>query len=98
MGNSHSAQNQGVLDFPENRIQVQRPSIWIFDLRTDTLIRRFEIPSNVVSDSKGIISLTVDANDKQCDDVYAYLPDINNYRLYVYRLVASHVVFTFFRH
>lgn len=78
--------NEGVLDFPENRIQVQQPSIWIFDLHTDALIRRFEIPSSIVSgNSHGLISLTLDVNDKQCDDAYAYLPDMKNYRLYVYR-------------
>lgn len=78
---------QGVLDFPDNRIQVQQPSIWVFDLKTDSLVRRYEIPSSVVSASHGLVSITIDVNDKQCQDAYAYLPDIKNYRLYVYRLV-----------
>lgn len=30
----------GSLEYPENTIQVQPPSIWIFDLNTDSLVSR----------------------------------------------------------
>lgn len=66
-------------------MQIQQPSIWIFDLNTDTVVRRFEIPSYIVTAGHGIASLTVDVDDNRCDDAYAYLPDLVNYRLHVYR-------------
>lgn len=78
----------GSLEYPNNRIQVQPPSIWVFDLDADTLVRRFEIPTNIVTDGHGIASLTVDIDDNRCNDAYAYLPDLVNYRLHVYRLVC----------
>lgn len=78
-------QQIGSLEYPDNTIQIQQPSIWIFDLNTDTLVRRFEIPSTIVTDGHGIASLTIDIDDNRCDDAYAYLPDLVNYRLHVYR-------------
>lgn len=44
----------GSLEYPDNTMQIQQPSIWIFDLNTDTLVRRFEIPSNIVTVGHGI--------------------------------------------
>lgn len=75
----------GALEYPSNTIQVQPPSIWIFDLKTDFLVRRFEIPTNNVIAGHGIASLTIDIDDNKCEDAYAYLPDLVNYRLHVYR-------------
>lgn len=40
--------------------------------------------ANVV-DGHGIASLTIDIDDNNCGDAYAYLPDLVNYRLHVYR-------------
>lgn len=76
----------GSLEYPNNTIQIQPPSIWIFDMSTDLLIRRFEIPSaNVRNDGHGLASITIDIDDNACDDAFAYLPDLVNYRLHVYR-------------
>lgn len=61
--------------------RIQLPSIWIFDLNTDTLIRRFDIPL----DTTGIASITIDVDPDKCDEAYAYLPDWILQTLYVYR-------------
>lgn len=65
-------------------MQIQRPSIWIVDLKTDETIRRFEIPESAVAEGRGLASITVDT-DKGCDKTFAYLPDLVNRQLYVYR-------------
>lgn len=65
-------------------MQIQKPSIWIMDLKTDRVIRRFEIPESIVTEGRGLASITVDT-DKGCDKTFAYVPDLVNSQLYVYR-------------
>lgn len=65
-------------------MQVQKPSIWIMDLSTDRLLRRFEIPESTVEQGQGLASITIDT-DKGCDKSFAYIPDLVNNQLYVYR-------------
>lgn len=70
---------------PGNATQVQRPSIWVYDLENNAVIRRFEIPESIVERGDGLASVTVDAERQTCGDAYAYLPDLVAYRLHVYR-------------
>lgn len=65
-------------------MQTQKPSIWIIDLHTDKVIRRFEIPTTIVDEGRGLASITPDT-DNGCDKTFAYIPDLVNNRLYVYR-------------
>lgn len=83
----------GNLEYPGNSIQVQPPSIWIFDLNTDFLVRRAEIPTANVIDGHGIASITVDIDENNCGDAFAYLPDLVNYRMHVYRWVNRNIIF-----
>lgn len=69
----------------DNSSQIQRPSIWIINLETDELIRRFEIPESIVQRGNGLASITVDVNSDNCDNAYGYIPDLANYRIYTYR-------------
>ncbi|XP_059219463.1 L-dopachrome tautomerase yellow-f2 isoform X1 [Stomoxys calcitrans] len=73
----------GMLEYPNNRMQVQRPSIWVMDLKTDQVVRRFEVPESIVAEGRGFASITTDT-DKGCDKTFAYLPDLVNRQLYVY--------------
>lgn len=68
---------------------MQRPSIWVYDLERDTVIRRFEIPEAIVANGNGMASITVDVDEQNCDNAYAYIPDLAAYRLHVYRLVYT---------
>lgn len=70
----------GILDYGA-REQVQRPSIWIIDLKTGQRVRRFEIP---LEDGTALASITVDVEPGRCDAAFAYFPDFFNYRLHVY--------------
>lgn len=73
--------------FPDNRTQVQRPSIWVVDLRNDRVVRRFEIPQSVAETGRGLASITVDIAGMNCNAAFAYIPDLLNSQLSVYRLV-----------
>lgn len=75
-----------VLHRPDNATQVQPPSIWIINLATNELVSRFEIPANIVERGNGLASITVDVDAHNCQDAYAYLPDLAMYRLYVFSL------------
>lgn len=61
---------------------MQRPSIWIIDLKTDRIISRYEIPESIVPHGKGLASITVD--DDECANSFAYLPDWLNNALIVF--------------
>lgn len=64
---------------------MQRPSIWVMDLKSDTVINRYEIPEAIASSGSGFASLTVDVID--CDgNSFAYLPDLVTSQIVVYNL------------
>lgn len=71
--------------FLDGTIQIQRPSIWIIDMNTEEVVRRFEIPESIVQPGIGMASVTVDVDRNNCNGAYAYIPDLLTYRLYVYR-------------
>lgn len=77
----------GVLEYPGNMKVIQPPSIWIMDLKTDKLIKRYEIPSAIVDNGYGLASLVIDVID--CSRTFAYIPDLQNYRLIVYSLAEN---------
>lgn len=74
----------GMLEYPNNRTQVQRPALWIVNLENNKRIRRFEIDESIVPIGRGIASVTVDLDSKRCDDAYAYIPDLVHNCLLVY--------------
>ncbi|XP_055904569.1 L-dopachrome tautomerase yellow-f2-like [Eupeodes corollae] len=76
----------GMLELPNNRIQVQRPSIWIIDMKKNRKIHRFEIPESIVATGPGLASITVDVDSSYCNKAFGYIPDLNNNALYVYSL------------
>ncbi|KAG4068821.1 hypothetical protein HA402_004969 [Bradysia odoriphaga] len=63
---------------------IQRPSLWLIDLKTDKRIRRFEIPESIVMEGHGMISIRVDVEKDKCDDAYAYISDYLKEKIYVY--------------
>lgn len=69
----------------DNATQVQRPSIWVYDLESDSLVRRFEIPESIVERGSGMASITIDVDSNNCQNAYGYIPDLSAYGLYVYR-------------
>ncbi|XP_041763179.1 L-dopachrome tautomerase yellow-f-like [Anopheles merus] len=76
----------GMLEYPGNRMQVQRPQIWIIDLKRDQLVQRYTIPASIVREGVGMASLTVDVEATDCDAAYAYIPDLVANAIHVYGL------------
>ncbi|XP_017084550.2 L-dopachrome tautomerase yellow-f-like [Drosophila eugracilis] len=81
----------GMLEYPNNRQQIKRPSIWVIDLTTDQVLKRFEIPQSIVEIGRGLASITVDVRARNCGDAYAYIPDLVNRRLHVYHLQSDRI-------
>ncbi|XP_055850347.1 uncharacterized protein LOC129914921 [Episyrphus balteatus] len=81
----------GNLELPNNNTQIQRPSIWVIDLKTNKKVARFEIPESIVLSGTGFPSITVDVERTACDKAFAYIPDIYSYGLYVYSLEQNHM-------
>ncbi|XP_052852301.1 L-dopachrome tautomerase yellow-f2 [Drosophila gunungcola] len=76
----------GMLEYPNNRQQIRLPSIWVVDLATDRVLKRFDIPESIAETGRGLASITVDVQAGKCDEAYAYIPDLVYRRLYVYHL------------
>lgn len=71
---------------PEKTIHlIQRPSIWVIDMNTDKIVRRYEIPETLLKPGHGLVSITVDVDRSACDAAFAYISDLLTYRLHVYR-------------
>jgi dopachrome tautomerase len=68
---------------PGNATIVQRPSIWMIDLKTDTVLNRYEIPPP--SSGSGFASITIDVIDCE-QNSFAYLPDLLASQILVYSL------------
>ncbi|XP_030369539.1 L-dopachrome tautomerase yellow-f2-like [Scaptodrosophila lebanonensis] len=79
----------GMLEYPDNRQQIRRPSIWIVDLSTDRVLKRFDIPESIVDTGRGLASLSIDVIPQRCEQAYAYIPDLVNSQLYVYSLAED---------
>ncbi|GAB0089073.1 protein yellow [Sergentomyia squamirostris] len=74
----------GLADILGSPKQLSPPALVIFDLNTDSLIRRFEIPSEAIDDDSFFANIIVDADKAECRNSYAYLPDLGAYAVIVY--------------
>lgn len=66
--------------------QICPPSIIVFDLKTDQLILRYEIPEQYVKQDSLYTNIVVDIRENECDDAYAYVTDVWRYGILVYSL------------
>lgn len=65
---------------------IAPPSIVIFDLKTDKLIRRFTLPKDNVKENTFFANIVVDTTAESCNDAHAYIPDLGSYAVVVYSL------------
>uniref|UniRef100_A0A1B0CBG8 Major royal jelly protein n=1 Tax=Lutzomyia longipalpis TaxID=7200 RepID=A0A1B0CBG8_LUTLO len=73
----------GVLNYQEEKIEIQIPSLWIIDLPRVkcgkgpyNIHRHFKIPKSVVADGSGLRTVALDyTNTGACNDVFAYFPN-----------------------
>ncbi|CAK9798067.1 Protein yellow [Anthophora quadrimaculata] len=60
------------------------PAIFIFDLNTNTLIRKYTIPEDQVKEDSLYSNIIVDIRHDDCDSAIAYASDVFRYGLLVY--------------
>ncbi|XP_066994513.2 dopaminechrome tautomerase [Anabrus simplex] len=58
----------------------------IFDLKTDTLLRRYILPQDQVKEGSLFTNIVVDVRDGRCDEAFAYIADVWRFGLVVYNL------------
>ncbi|KAH8375724.1 hypothetical protein KR093_003134 [Drosophila rubida] len=76
----------GLADILGNPKQITPNTILVFDLKTDQLLRRFPLPADQTKDDTFFANIIVDADRDQCDDAFAYVPDLGAYGVIVYSL------------
>ncbi|KAK9883383.1 hypothetical protein WA026_001558 [Henosepilachna vigintioctopunctata] len=74
----------GRMEIPGNPIQVQQPKLVVMDLRTDTVLRQFTFPASDALPSSLFAHIVVDTDPSNCNEAYAYIPDVSGYGLVVY--------------
>lgn len=62
------------------------PSIVIFDLKTDTLLRRYFLPAEQIKEDTFFANIIIDSDASDCDNAFAYIPDLGSYAVVVYSL------------
>lgn len=74
----------GLADILGNPTSYATPSLAIFDLYTDKLIRRHFFPESLLKEDSFFANVIIDAERGDCDNAYAYVPDLGGYQVIVY--------------
>uniref|UniRef100_A0ABD2VW93 Protein yellow n=1 Tax=Trichogramma kaykai TaxID=54128 RepID=A0ABD2VW93_9HYME len=74
----------GTVGIGNETVQACPYTLNVFDLTTDTLIRRYVLRPEDVNSNTFIANIAVDIGKGGCDDVYAYMSDELGYGLIVY--------------
>lgn len=74
----------GLADILGNPMQFATPSLVIFDLFSDKLIRRHYFPESLLKEDSFFANVIVDADRGNCDNAFAYVPDLGGYQVVVY--------------
>ncbi|XP_029671217.1 protein yellow-like [Formica exsecta] len=64
--------------------QLCPPAIFIFDLHTDNLIRKYTLPDEQIKQDSLYINIAVDIRNNDCGSAVAYLSDVWRYGIVVY--------------
>lgn len=76
----------GLADILGNPTQHSSPSLAIFDLYSDKLLRRHYFPEALLKEDSFFANVIVDADKGDCDNAFAYMPDLGGYQVIVYSL------------
>lgn len=80
--------DSGIVDAENTVNQLCPPQIFIFNLETDKLVRRYIVPRDQSPDSSLLSNIVVEVLE-DCENVYAYLGDVFRYGLIVYSYKAN---------
>ncbi|XP_076761628.1 dopaminechrome tautomerase-like isoform X2 [Xylocopa sonorina] len=76
--------DSGKVDVSNGGKQVCPPTIFIFDLTTDNLIRKYIVPEDQVKEDSLYANIVVDIRNNDCNAAVAYAADVFRYGLLVY--------------
>ncbi|XP_035779571.1 L-dopachrome tautomerase yellow-f2-like [Anopheles albimanus] len=74
----------GLADILGDAVQYAPPSLVLFDLYTDKLIRRHFFNSSLLKEDSFFANVIVDTERGDCDNAFAYVPDLGSYAVIVY--------------
>ncbi|KAK9883658.1 hypothetical protein WA026_001826 [Henosepilachna vigintioctopunctata] len=69
--------------------QVCPPAIFVFDLNTDEIILRYELPEDFIKQDSLYSNIIVDIRNGDCANAHAYLTDVWRYGLVVFSLMKK---------
>lgn len=76
--------DSALADILGNPKKHSSPSIVIYDLHTDTLIRRHYLSESILKEDSFFANIIIDAERGDCDNAFAYIPDLGGFQLIVY--------------
>ncbi|KFB45517.1 AGAP010280-PA-like protein [Anopheles sinensis] len=74
----------GLADILGDAVQYAPPSLVLFDLYTDKLIRRHYFNNTLLKEDSFFANVIVDTERGDCDNAFAYIPDLGSYAVIVY--------------
>lgn len=74
----------GAINLANKVDQICPVKLDVFDLKTDTHIKRFIIPKNQTLKDSLFTNIVVEILNDNCEDAYAYMSDVFQYGLVVY--------------
>lgn len=69
-----------------NKTKLGPQQVVIIDLNTDKIIKTYEFKETDLTDATALTMTVVDVTPDNCDDAYAYFPDLGGFGLVVYSL------------
>ncbi|KAI4461753.1 protein yellow-related [Holotrichia oblita] len=79
----------GVDDILGSFKQFAKSTIVIIDLKTDKVLKRYELQQSDMKESSFFANIIVDVEPDNCDNAFAYIPDLGGYGIVVYSLAAD---------
>ncbi|XP_020300223.1 protein yellow-like isoform X2 [Pseudomyrmex gracilis] len=76
--------DSGKTELANRSKQVCPPAIFIFNLRTDTLIRKYTLPNEQIKQDSLYINIAIDIRNNDCSSAIAYLTDVWRFGIVVY--------------
>lgn len=76
--------DSGVTNIARKPTQSCPPALYIFDLRTDKLIKKYTLPQEQVKQDSLFTNIVVDVRDGDCGGAMAYLSDVWRFGIIVY--------------
>jgi hypothetical protein len=78
--------DSGKIDITTEPKQICPPTIYVFDLHSDELIKSFQLPQDQIKEDSLYSNIVIDVRNNQCDHAIAYAADVWRFGLIVYDL------------